>query len=611
MSSKTLLSFILMTASLALAGCPEDPITPDQAVGEQGVDGKTPDLRRDQGHKDGLGNDSAAEAAPPDAMLPDLAQPDMAWPAVCDKTCLKASKYDCVKNAKGQCVECTKAEHCTKNPWSLGPKCDTKNSYCVCAADADCAKWPSGHKCVGFDPAKLCGCTGDSDCAAPRKCIGYFSTLKICEMPCKSNKDCPDKKNSPLCDTVSGRCMACLTDKDCATGYRLGDKCLKNSKGFQTCGCAADSHCAKNPHGPTCQLGFKRCTCKADSECTTAPYSLCALPYKGAAFAHCEKPCVNASDCGKDLACMLTSKKCGEPCLSDAHCMDKKLPYCQKATSTCVSCQSDKQCSGSKPHCVPIYGQCKQCVTSAHCTSSSLPHCDQLYYACFECIADAHCKGTGKYTWGNKCTFNMFIGKICRCETNADCKGNAMGPTCYTDFLKCSCAKDSDCTVKPYTNCYLPYPGAKYKRCQKPCKTDNDCDLGSAPRCHAASGACVACLSAGHCNRGTSPICDAKTHGCTGCAAAKDCALSRFGRACETSKCACKADKDCAVDTWGAKCIASSKRCGCAKDTDCAKSVLGQSCDTTNSVCGCSTNSHCPTGKTCTGKSVAGTKICM
>ena len=73
---------------------------------------------------------------------------------------------------------------------------------------------------------------------------------------------------------------------------------------------------------------------------------------------------------------------------------------------------------------------------------------------------------------------------------------------------------------------------------------------------------------------------------------------------------ACKADTDCAIDTWGSKCLASSKRCGCVKNTDCAKSVLGKACDTKNSDCGCSTNTDCPTGKTCTGKSVAGTKIC-
>ena len=609
MFSKPSSASLLTAACLLMVGCPDDPITPDQSLTEQGVDGAKADLTPDLPPKEGGPlPDTAVDAAPPDAMPPDSAKPDMAWPAVCDKTCLKVSKYNCTKNAKGQCVECEKNEHCTKNPWALGPKCDTKQSYCVCTADTDCTTWPSGNKCLGYSPSKLCGCTTDAHCAAPLKCIGYFGTLKICQMPCKTNKDCADK-NSPLCDTASGRCMACLTDKDCTTGYRLGDKCLKNDKGYQSCGCEADVNCKNNPHGPTCSLGYKRCTCKADSECTQAPYSLCMLPYKGAAYAHCQKKCVQASDCGQGLACMLNSKKCGE-CLADSHCSDKTLPLCQKATSTCVACQSDKSCSGSKSHCVPTYGQCTQCVTSAHCTSSALAHCDPLYYACFECTEDAHCKGKGKYTWGHDCFFNMFIGKICRCETNADCVGNAMGPTCYTNFMKCSCVKDADCTVAPYTKCYPPYPAAQYKRCQKPCTADKDCDLGAAPYCLSSSGACVGCLNAAHCTGGTSPICDPKTYGCSGCKAAKDCALSRYGRACDSSKCSCKADTDCATDTWGAKCITASKRCGCAKNTDCAKSVLGQACDTTNSVCGCTTNTDCPTGKTCTGKSIAGTKIC-
>ena len=602
---------VLLVAAclLALAGCPDDAVTPDQATTEQGVDGAGPDQEVDRDSKI-TGGDTSVDAAPPDLPPPDLTQPDLA-PAICDKDCLKLSRYNCTKNAKGVCVECTKAEHCTKNPWSLAPKCDAKAGYCVCEADADCSKWTSGTKCVGVDPVKLCGCKVDGDCLAPRKCIGYFDTtdIKLCAMPCTSNTDCKEK-GSPLCDTTTGRCQACLADKDCTTGYRLGDRCLTNAKGYKACGCAADGDCKTNPHGPTCSLGARRCTCKADSECTSKPYTLCGKPFKGAAFAHCQKPCTKPTECGTGLACMVTTGKCADPCLSNSHCNDPKLPHCDLATNTCVACLSDKQCTGSLTHCVPIYGQCKQCITSKHCLSSSVPHCDQQYYHCFECSEDAHCKGAGKYTWGNKCFFNMFIGKLCACDTSADCKGSAMGPTCYTSYMKCSCAKDADCTVTPYTKCFPPYPNAKYKRCQKPCKVDQDCDLGSAPRCHAASGVCGACLTTAHCQRGASPICDTKTLGCTGCKVVKDCTLSRYGRACACAACSCAADSDCASDTWGGKCLTKSKRCGCDKTADCAKSALGKACDTKNSVCGCATNADCPTGKTCTGKSSAGTKIC-
>ncbi len=597
---------LLAACLLALAACPDDAVTPDQATAEQGVDGAGPDQKvaGDSNPADGSTDTALPDQTPPDATQPDLA------PAICDKDCLKLSKYNCAKKAKGICVECTKAEHCVKNPWSLGPKCDTKAGYCICAADADCAKWTSGKKCIGTAPVKLCGCKADGDCPAPRKCIGYFATtnMKLCAMPCKSNKDCKDAA-SPLCDTASGRCQACLTDKDCASGYRLGDRCLTNAKGYKSCGCKADGDCKGNPHGPTCSLGARRCTCKADSECTTAPYTMCMKPFAGAAFAHCRKPCASASDCKPPLACMIGSKKCGQ-CLADSHCTDSKVPYCDLATSTCVSCKSDKQCTGSKKHCVPTYGQCKQCITSKHCTTASVPFCDPQYYHCFECTEDAHCKVAGKYTWGNKCYFNMFIGKICRCESNADCAGSPMGPTCFGSLMKCSCAKDADCKTAPYSKCFLPYPGAKYKRCQKPCKVDKDCDIGSAPRCHAASGVCGACLTGAHCQHGAAPLCDTKTLGCVGCKAVKDCALSRHGRACAGAKCSCAADKDCAADTWGSKCLSKSKRCGCEKAADCAKSTLGKVCDTKNSACGCATNSDCPAGKTCTGKSSAGTKIC-
>jgi len=61
---------------------------------------------------------------------------------------------------------------------------------------------------------------------------------------------------------------------------------------------------------------------------------------------------------------------------------------------------------------------------------------------------------------------NIFMGKICRCNDNADCVGNPMGPTCYTAYNKCSCATDADCKTPPYAKCLLPYPTAPYKSCQ-------------------------------------------------------------------------------------------------------------------------------------------------
>ena len=599
-----------------LCACPDDSVTPAGEQGaaelgapEQGSADGVADLPRvDSGTRDTIG-DTRADVAPPDVALPDTLKPDMAWPAVCDKDCLKLSMYNCTKDAKGVCVECTKAEHCTKNPWSLGPKCLTSKSYCVCTADADCASWPSGKKCVGYSPEQFCGCTKDAECPAGRKCIGYYGSLKICEVPCASNADCPTKQ-SPLCDKTSGICVACLTDKDCSTGYRLGDRCLKNSRGYKSCGCVADTDCAKNPHGPTCAQGAKRCSCSSDSQCKQAPYTLCYKPYDGAAYAHCQKKCVNPTDCGKGLACMLTSKKCGW-CLTDQQCSDKARPYCQQATSSCVACKTDKECtSSSKKRCVPIYGQCAQCATSAHCTAAAQPYCDQAYFACFECLEDKHCSGKGSYTWGNACTFNMFMGRICRCDTNADCVGNPMGPTCFTSYMKCSCTKDADCKIAPHTKCHPPYPSATYKRCQKPCTSDKDCTMGAAPYCLKSDGRCVGCLTAAHCTGGTSPICDSTKHDCAGCKAAKDCSLSRYGGRCDSSKCSCKADADCATGSWGGKCITKSARCGCAAAADCAKSKLGKLCDATNSVCGCSVNTDCPTGSTCTGKSIAGTKIC-
>ncbi len=592
---------LLAAACFLIAGCSDDS-DPQGTLDNGTVDQSTVDATSSDGPSP---DQTAKDAATPDMAPP---KPDMEWPKVCDPDCIKQSPELCVKNSKGLCAECLKDEHCTKNPWALGPTCDTKNNWCVCAKSADCKGRISGFKCLDY--VNMCGCAANTDCKAGLKCVGDYIGHKVCKVPCAQDKECTNK-NRPLCDKATGQCHACLTDKDCATGSRQGNKCLTDSKGHQSCGCKLSSQCVGNPNGPTCHAGYNRCTCAGDAECKTAPYSLCTLPYKGAAYAQCQKKCVNPTDCGKGMPCITSTSKCGE-CLADAHCTATATPYCQAATSTCVACKSDSQCaSGSKKYCAPILGICRQCLKDSHCTSKTTPFCDPLYQACFECVEDKDCKSG--YTWGNKCTFNMFIGRICRCSTSADCAGSPMGPTCYAKFGKCTCQKDADCTVSPHNKCLLPYPTATYKRCQKPCATDAECKtMGMAPVCHKTSGACVGCTSDADCKTGTRPFCNTTTLSCVGCKASSDCASSLYGGLCSSGVCTCKATTDCpSTSTWGQSCIGtSSKRCGCAKTADCATSHLGKVCNATYSICSCIANTDCPTGKACSGKSVVGTGTC-
>lgn len=610
----------LVLATLLAVSCDDDgggvSVDPDLGRAEAGApDGPAPDRGGpDRGGMDGATQDTNTSGTPDagagDGAGPDLvASPDAAWPSVCDPTCLKISPELCTRDSSGQCVECTKTEHCAKNPLAYGPTCNTAAGWCVCAKDADCAGRYTGHVCLPY--ANACGCTSDAHCAAGLRCVGQYVGQKVCKVPCKADKDCTDTTR-PLCDTATGRCEACVSDADCASTAVQGARCLSDEKGNKQCGCREDSHCKGNRNGPTCHAGYRRCTCAADAQCTTAPYTLCTLVHKGGAYAQCHKACASPTDCGKGLACLFASSKCGE-CLSDAHCTASSAPHCQAGTSTCVACTKDSQCTGSAKYCAPTLGICRQCLSDAHCAGTkATPHCDPLYQSCFECAEDKHCKGG--YTWGNRCIFNMFVGRICRCESSADCAGSAMGPTCFATFMKCSCAKDADCTVAPHTKCLLPYPGAAYKRCQKPCTTDAQCvSLGMAPVCHKASGACVGCLTDADCATGTKPFCDKTTLECVGCKTGADCASSLYGTRCDGGVCTCAAATDCpAATTWGPACVGtSSRRCGCTKAADCATSTRGAVCDATYGICACVTTTDCPTGKTCTGKSVVGTGVCQ
>ena len=166
--------------------------------------------------------------------------PDISVPSVCTAECIKQNLYLCTKKS-GKCVECTKDEHCSKNPGSLGSKCDTKTNLCECAKDADCSGKLHGTKCDTKN--KFCNCTTDSHCTAPAKCTGSLFGAKVCKQPCKSNKDCTST-TAPYC-AKSGKCVGCLSSDHCANGTK--PKC-DTAKG--TCGkCVTNADCANSLFG--------------------------------------------------------------------------------------------------------------------------------------------------------------------------------------------------------------------------------------------------------------------------------------------------------------------------------------------------------------------------
>ena len=488
-------------------------------------------------------------------------------PASCLTRCTKEALYLCVKDTAGACVECSSDGHCKQNPGALGPSCVTASGVCACSAHSDCKDRSSGQYCHAT--SRICGCLEDTDCPSSTRCLGKLFGVGVCRAPCASKADCP-AKDAPVCDTKSGKCLACAADSDCAGQNVWGNRCM-TSAGAPACLCKTSTDCKGNKNGPTCAAAFNKCTCTVDADCKTAAYGKCTLPYSGAAYKHCQKPCTVDSDCGSGLRCSVSSGRCGE-CANDADCRSASLGHCDTAWATCVACKLDAHCPGSAPHCHATSGKCTRCLTDSHCKAD--------------------------LNWGSRCLSSSSAGKLCRCKSSTDCKGNHNGPTCYAKYAKCSCKTDADCKASPYVACRVPYADATYKNCQKKCSSHNHCTSSAAPYCDVTSGACVGCTSETHCERGALPLCDTKTGKCAKCKAQKDCAGSLLGSHCDTKTgaCTCATDAHCKGRAWGGECDTKKyKRCICSADSDCAGNANGPTCNTKQKACGCVAGADCKT----------------
>ena len=120
----------------------------------------------------------------------------------CDPTCHDEADWLCVRDNNNFCRDCTADEHCTGNPRSNGPRCDTAQMFCTCSTDADCEGHSIGIRCKTLGTTKLCGCDTNADCTVQP----YVQcNVRKCEKPCTSNTDC---KGGDVCDIPSGQCVS-------------------------------------------------------------------------------------------------------------------------------------------------------------------------------------------------------------------------------------------------------------------------------------------------------------------------------------------------------------------------------------------------------------------
>lgn len=160
---------------------------------------------------------------------------------------------------------------------------------------------------------------------------------------CETDDDCP--LASLHCDAISGQCLACVSDGDCAA----------------TAG------------RPRCDAALHICVqCGTDQDCPSG--GKCSAPTRS-----CVKTCAINTDCGA-TGVWCDDGICAQ-CDDDHHCAGTR-PYCDLTRYQCVACVTDSQCSGAAgtPHCNRTTGGCVGCMISADCATGLA--CDPADWTC-------------------------------------------------------------------------------------------------------------------------------------------------------------------------------------------------------------------------------------
>ncbi len=310
------------------------------------------------------------------------------------------------------------------------------------------------------------------------------------------------------------------------------------------------------------------------------------------------------------------------------------LSACNEDTDHCVAARARRRCSGPWPLCElfdagmnydagELVGFCG-CERDADCGDAGLRCLDQepndllnIYggKTCLFTCTDPRfpgCSIISPSTPVCDATSGLCIG----CETDADCRKKATGPSlgtlCRSDG-QCGCLTAKDCPaletcggtgVDSVDNsalmvflCHFVSPLA----CTPDtCGNDSACDVDSGICAVNASGT-PACYSDFDCYTGD--FCD-PVGGCTGCANNSDCfrggAAEQGYSRCSSNLCVagCASDADCDGNPGRSHCLTQTGSCGCTGDADCAKSSSGHTCDTNPSdssfgSCICTSSAEC------------------
>lgn len=164
--------------------------------------------------------------------------------------------------------------------------------------------------------------------------------------PCKSNPDCASHPSTPVCDTASGACVACLTSTDCTTA--AAPVCTNKMCG----GCATADDCMRFSSTPVCQTTSGTCVqCLTNKDCDSIHETCNTMTNQ------CEA-CTTNAQCTSGLCCPSTGTLPGNAsCTSvdsnsaPGKCINETdLLYVNNAAAS-PACSDGNGCSFAAPCC--------------------------------------------------------------------------------------------------------------------------------------------------------------------------------------------------------------------------------------------------------------------
>lgn len=375
---------------------------------------------------------------------------------VCD-----TNQYKCIPKPNGSCKvsdDCSIGHYCSNTTQKCTPGCTfgrdcPRGTHChgptkrciQCLTDSHCSR---GYICSKTSQTciRKIGCQKHTDCYRGFLC---HASNKTCYRPCSHAKDCSSTEKC-----VSGRCIQCNQDKDCAQDERV----CKNNK-CETQKCTSNADCPNTTEWfcssqrkscvlkcvPSASGGCKYNRCQSNKDCSGKQRCSNGL---------CVPGCRSNADCPLDPSRKF-QKYCLEGrcayCLNDSHCSTSSGYRCvtEKNSEYRGSCRTDCEARGGDFSCKSYRGSqicnpqtktCSSCYKDSHCKADEFCakltrpcgqyQCEsracrkkQLYYLCKKCKQNTDC-GSGNLCLNFPCDQSPKEQKCgFKCDANTPCPG--------------------------------------------------------------------------------------------------------------------------------------------------------------------------------------------